>query len=107
MKSTKATTIACFPIVKSSTLPRVPVSVWSTISGWGLEVDGCNNTQQQACYNLLLPPEDAHPHAPREGEGLTLTVLNQRNAAVVFHKVRPLCFSLANQSLLYSSTASA
>ncbi|ROT70495.1 Protein O-linked-mannose beta-1,2-N-acetylglucosaminyltransferase 1 [Penaeus vannamei] len=76
--------------VKSSTLPRVPVSVWSTISGWGLEVDGCNNTQQQACYNLLLPPEDAHPHAPREGEGLTLTVLNQRNAAVVFHKVFPL-----------------
>ncbi|XP_069984121.1 protein O-linked-mannose beta-1,2-N-acetylglucosaminyltransferase 1 [Penaeus vannamei] len=69
---------------------RVPVSVWSTISGWGLEVDGCNNTQQQACYNLLLPPEDAHPHAPREGEGLTLTVLNQRNAAVVFHKVFPL-----------------
>lgn len=89
------------------------VSVWSSFSGWGLEVDGCNNTQQQACYNpivrynLLLPPEDAHPHAPREGEGLTLTVLNQRNAAVVFHKVSPLCFSLANQSLLYSSTASA
>nr|XP_027221139.1 protein O-linked-mannose beta-1,2-N-acetylglucosaminyltransferase 1-like [Penaeus vannamei] len=70
--------------------------VWSSSSGWGLEVDDCNNTQQQACYNpivrynLLLPPEDAHPHAPREGEGLTLTVLNQRNAAVVFHKVFPL-----------------
>ncbi|XP_047480486.1 protein O-linked-mannose beta-1,2-N-acetylglucosaminyltransferase 1-like [Penaeus chinensis] len=81
---------------------RVTVSVWSSFSGWGLEVDGCNNTQQQACYNpiarynLLLPPEDAHPHNPRDGEGLTLTVLNQRNAAVVFHKVFPLGYYWAH-----------
>nr|XP_027221135.1 protein O-linked-mannose beta-1,2-N-acetylglucosaminyltransferase 1-like [Penaeus vannamei] len=27
--------------------PEVLVSVWSSFSGWGLEVDGCNNTQQQ------------------------------------------------------------
>ncbi|XP_037781678.1 protein O-linked-mannose beta-1,2-N-acetylglucosaminyltransferase 1-like [Penaeus monodon] len=81
---------------------RVTVSVWSSFSGWGLEVDGCNNTQQQACYNplvrynLLLPPEDAHPHNPKDGEGLTLTVLNQRNAAVIFHKVFPLGYYWAH-----------
>ncbi|XP_042883767.1 protein O-linked-mannose beta-1,2-N-acetylglucosaminyltransferase 1-like [Penaeus japonicus] len=72
------------------------VLLWSSLSGWGLEVDRCNNTQQQDCYNplvrysLQLPPEDTPPHPSREGEGLTLTVLNQRNAAVVFHKVFPL-----------------
>ncbi|XP_042883774.1 uncharacterized protein LOC122260520 [Penaeus japonicus] len=77
---------------------RVTASVWSSFSGWGLEVDGCNNTQQQDCYNplvrysLQLPPEDTPPHPSREGEGLTLTVLNQRNAAVVFHKVQSLYF---------------
>ncbi|XP_042883772.1 protein O-linked-mannose beta-1,2-N-acetylglucosaminyltransferase 1-like [Penaeus japonicus] len=75
---------------------RARALVWSSCGGWGLEVDGCNNTQQQDCYNplvrysLQLPPEDTPPHPSREGEGLTLTVLNQRNAAVVFHKVFPL-----------------
>ncbi|XP_071548640.1 protein O-linked-mannose beta-1,2-N-acetylglucosaminyltransferase 1-like isoform X2 [Panulirus ornatus] len=80
----------------------IGVRVWSSFSGWGVTVEGgcrhhhhiltCNNTTTSpadvASQGVALPRnEDQQPH---QEEGITLTVLNQRQPTVIFNKVFPL-----------------
>ncbi|XP_071548637.1 protein O-linked-mannose beta-1,2-N-acetylglucosaminyltransferase 1-like isoform X2 [Panulirus ornatus] len=80
----------------------IGVRVWSSFSGWGVTVEGgcrhhhhilsCNNTTTSpadvASLGVALPRnEDQQPH---QEEGITLTVLNQRQPTVIFNKVFPL-----------------
>ncbi|XP_053650770.2 protein O-linked-mannose beta-1,2-N-acetylglucosaminyltransferase 1-like [Cherax quadricarinatus] len=76
------------------------MEVWSATNGWGLKVERCHPyTHPNTCdtlppfitQGLTLPPEEAHPHTPpTQGEGITLSVINQRKPALIFHRVFPL-----------------
>lgn len=61
----------------------VRIGVSSGSGGWGLKVEGCPG---QSC--ATLPP----PHQQEKTQkGVSLSVLNQRDASLVFHKVSIKC----------------
>ncbi|KAK4324678.1 hypothetical protein Pmani_004678 [Petrolisthes manimaculis] len=64
----------------------VSIGVSSGASGWGLEVKGCPS---QSCATLP-PPHHQDRQEEETQKGVTLSVLNQRDASLIFHKVFPL-----------------
>lgn len=78
-------------LTPASSASHVRVEVWSGRSGWGLVAGVCDR-HVTSCPDTLvdkghmLPPQEAaQPAAP--GQGVTLSVLDQRQGTLVFHKV--------------------
>lgn len=75
----------------ASSASHVRVEVWSGRSGWGLVASECDRHVTRCPDTLVneghtLPPQEAaRPAAP--GQGITLSVLDQRQGTLVFHKV--------------------
>ena len=76
----------------SSCSTNVHVEVWSGRKGWGLVVGEydplagpyINSYVREG--STLAPGEDV-PHPPRPGEGITLSVLTQRQGTLILHRV--------------------
>nr|XP_053650771.1 protein O-linked-mannose beta-1,2-N-acetylglucosaminyltransferase 1-like [Cherax quadricarinatus] len=86
--------------ISSNNSSSISMEVWSATNGWGLKVERCHpHPYHHTCVTfppfitqgLNLPPKEAHPHTPpTQGEGITLSVINQRKPALIFHRVFPL-----------------
>lgn len=70
---------------------HVRLEVWSGRSGWGLVASECDH-QVMPCPTTLaeeghiLPSQEAAQPAAT-GQGVTLSVLDQRQGTLLFHKV--------------------
>ncbi|CAL4128038.1 unnamed protein product, partial [Meganyctiphanes norvegica] len=76
---------------------RVSIA-YSSYRGWGLHVMACFDVKKYSCYNDNILAKDGYTLSEKElekhpfpkSEGLTFTVLNQRNGKPIFHKKFPL-----------------
>lgn len=75
----------------SPSVSHVRVEVWSGRSGWGLVAGVCDHHVTPCPKPLvdeghMLPPREV-PQPATTGQGVTLSVLDQRHGTSVLHKV--------------------
>ena len=76
----------------SSCSRKMQAEVWSGRKGWGLEVEDYDHYlrphpgPRTSVGSTLAPSEDG-PHPSTPNEGVTLTVLNQRQGTILVHRV--------------------
>ncbi|MPC32273.1 Protein O-linked-mannose beta-1,2-N-acetylglucosaminyltransferase 1 [Portunus trituberculatus] len=74
---------------------KVQAEVWSGWKGWGLEIRNNDHLSSpypnpRAMVGYTLAPSEDGPHPTSPNEGVTLTVLNQRQGTILVHRVFPL-----------------